>query len=66
MFNGVNVFNVKIVLLYEEYTFSLMVFDMNVSAMPEKVDNPPAYFLASSLHKTSKLEKGESKTKQPI
>ena len=32
-----------------------MVFDRKVRAIPEKAENPPAYFLANYLHSASKL-----------
>ena len=66
MFNWVNCLNFKVILIIFKNTLSLIVFDRKVNAIPEKVDNPPTYFFANSLHKTYKLEKGESKTKQPI
>ena len=67
MFDWIYIFDIEIILGRKNvFTFYLIVLERKVKAIPEKVDNPPAYFFASSLHKTYKLEKGESKTKQAI
>ena len=47
-------------------TFYFIVLDKRLNAIPENAESPVTYFCASYLQSTSKLENGESSTKQPI
>jgi hypothetical protein len=48
------------------FTFSLIVLFTNDNAIPENIDNLPAYLSASYLHNFYKFENGESRTRHPI
>lgn len=66
VFNRTDIFDIEGILSYTQFTFSLMVFDRKVRAIPEKAAMPLTYFFASYLQRSSRLENGESRTKQPI
>jgi hypothetical protein len=64
--DGVQFFNIEIVLHIMGITLSLMVDLMRESAMPLKMASPPPCFSANSLESLSRFAKGESNTRHPI
>jgi hypothetical protein len=64
--NGVEGLDAELMLSEEPDTFSLMVDLRKLMAIPLKRESPPPCFSASYLDSFSRLEKGESNTRQPI
>lgn len=64
--NGVQLFNIEVVLNDHPCTFYFMVDLTNDRAIPLKTANLPPYLSASSFDNFYRLEKGESSTTHPI
>ena len=64
--DGVQLFNIEVVLPRGGFTFSFMVDSMKDSAIPLNTDSLPPCLSANYFDSFSKLEKGESRTTHPI